>query len=474
MKNQRHLPHALLAEKALLGSMLKSINCVNLCVEQLLGTEFFVSQHFVIFNAIKNLYKRNSQVDEVLIYEELKSTSLLQNAGGIEYIMELANFSEPFSHMERYLQIVKDKHKLRKIIEIAREAQTQAFDEPDDVIFTLDNIQKCFHELSRDSSQTFKQVGEILSGVKAEDKKSFIEWVEEMQERVASGLSNEKLLSGITTGYIDLDKIIDGLGDSHLIVLAARPGMGKTTFAINLFMNCVFSGEIPAAFFSLEMSAEQITRKLVFAHAEMSEEDVKKSRISAYQFQRLVEANGLLSQKCILIEDPPKISIFQLKSRARRLKEVYGIKLLVIDYLQLIVTDQKFPNRQEEVALISKELKSLARELNIPVLCLAQLSREVEKRESKKPVLSDLRESGAIEQDSDVIMFINRPDYHDPLNKPGLAEIIVGKNRHGKVGTATLAFKASQGKFLDCCLPRVSEQYEDEPANPEDFIYGKG
>lgn len=464
--NQKKIPFSSEAEQTIIGSMLSSFNAVNACIDTLNSDDFHIKEHKVIFDAIKMVSKRGDAVDTVTVTEALIQSGSLASSGGVDFLMNVSNFAEPYGNLEAYIKIIKNKSMFRKIIFASNEAQKLGFSDNNSPIETLDQIQKMFFEISlEDFTPNFKLAKDIISGEKSIHKKSFSDLITDYQEKIAAGIDPNQL-AGVPSGFIDLDKKIGGFGNSNLIVLAARPGMGKTTLALNFLLNTAKLHKIPVAMFSLEMGSDQLVWKLCGCEAEINAENAKKNIITPMEFQNLVGSAGVLSQLPIFLEDPPKITIAQLKSRSRRLKQVHNIGMLIIDYLQLISTTEKSQNRQEEVASISRELKSLARELNIPVICLAQLSRKVEERESKQPVMSDLRESGAIEQDSDVIIFINRRDYHNPIDKPGEAEIIVAKNRHGETGTVKLCFEKNIGKFKNYApLERMPDFHDETEKN---------
>lgn len=454
------------AEMIIIGSMLNSSDCVAAAIDILNPEDFYFSQHTVIYQTMKSLVKKGSPIDEIIVKEELQRTNQLKDAGDIVYLMDVSNYAQSYAYIDSYIKIVKDKSQLRQIIEASNRSAKLAIDEPHDVEDALDSIQKMFFEIGKGSlSGEFKLIKQVIDGTKSDSGVGFIQQVQDLQEKFANEGITGSHISGVKTEFLDLDKLINGMGNSNLIILAARPGMGKTTFALNIILNVAFKSNLPIGLFSLEMGADQLLWKLICCQAEIEATKLKNPNLLPMDFQSVVAAAGMLAEKTIIMEDPSSIKINQLKARARRMKETYNIGFMVIDYLQLITSDQKTNNRQEEVAGISRELKSLARELNIPIMCLAQLSRKVEERESKKPVMSDLRESGAIEQDADVILFINRRDYHDKMDKPGLAEIIVGKNRHGETGSATLVFEKETGRFKNSTfkMPESEdEQYEKQ------------
>ncbi len=337
------------------------------------------------------------------------------------------------------------------MINASQIVEKTSLEEPQNVLDALDNAQQLFFQISQSAHPgSGKLIGEILTGVKAESNQPFLKELQERQEQYQLKGPTESGVTGLSSHFIDLDKMLNGLNNSNLMILAARPAMGKTAFALNVAENVCFKGGLPVGVFSLEMSAEQLVHRIICSQSEVESDKIKTGALNGAEYQRIVEAVNVMQNHVMVIDDQPGLKITDLRARARRMKEIYGIRFLVIDYLQLITgsgSSRTQENRQNEIAEISRMLKNLARELNIPVLCLSQLSRKVEERPGHRPMMSDLRESGSIEQDSDIVMFMLRREYYDPMDKPGMAELIIAKNRHGGIGNVNLTYRKEFVQF---------------------------
>ncbi|MBM3207751.1 MAG: replicative DNA helicase, partial [Chlamydiae bacterium] len=331
--------------------------------------------------------------------------------------------------------------------------EKNALQNPQDVTTVLDEAQqKLFNIGQAVNSQGGILIKEILTGVKSESKIPYLKELQQRQETFQTKGPQDTGITGIPTHFIDLDKMINGMVPSNLMILAARPAMGKTSLALNIAENICFRSEVPVGVFSLEMSAEQLLHRLICSQAEVESDKLKTGSLNGQEFQRVVASVNSMQRGVMVIDDQPGLKITDLRARARRMKETHGIRFLVIDYLQLLSgsgVSKSAENRQNEISEISRMLKNLARELNLPILCLSQLSRKVEERQGHRPMMSDLRESGSIEQDSDIVMFLLRREYYDPYDKPGMAELIVAKNRHGSVGSVNLTFRKELAQFAN-------------------------
>jgi replicative DNA helicase len=445
-------PNSKDSEMMVLGCMLTSINGLNIAADGLNDADFYFTEHKIIFQVLKTAYKNDKPADVHLVCEELKRQDKLTNIGGAAYIMTLAQYAGTSAYLEEYVNIVKDKAILRQMIHVAQAVEKTALEEPPSVMEALDEAQQMFFKISQQANQSSgKLIGEILSGVKAESNQAFLKELQERQESFQLNGPQDSGITGVQSHFKDLDKMINGLGNSNLMILAARPAMGKTAFALNVAENVCFKGNMPVGIFSLEMSAEQLVHRLICSQAEVESSKIKSGALNGIEFQRIVAAVNLMQNQVMVIDDQPGLKITDLRARARRMKESYGIGFLVIDYLQLITGSgaRALENRQNEISEISRMLKNLARELNIPILCLSQLSRKVEERPGHRPMMSDLRESGSIEQDSDIVMFMLRREYYDPMDKPGMAEIIVSKNRHGGIGSVNLTYRKEIVQFAN-------------------------
>ncbi|MBN9378478.1 MAG: replicative DNA helicase [Chlamydiales bacterium 38-26] len=449
----RTAPNSKESEMMVLGCMLTSVNGLNIAADGLDESDFYYTEHKIIFEVLKTAYKNDKPADVHLVCEELKRLDKLKSVGGAAYITTLAQYAGTSAYIEEYTDIVRNKAILRRMISASQVVEKKALEEPQDVLATLDDAQQLFYQISQSaSSATGKLISQILSGVKAESATPFLKALEERQVRFQERGPEESGITGIPTLLNDLDKMINGLNNSNLMILAARPAMGKTALAINIAENVCFKNNIPVGIFSLEMSAEQLVHRIVCSQAEVESDKIKTGSLNGIEFQRIVSAVNMMQEHMMVIDDQPGLKITDLRARARRMKETYGIGFLVIDYLQLITGSGSFrgqENRQNEISEISRMLKNLARELNIPVLCLSQLSRKVEERQGHRPMMSDLRESGSIEQDSDIIFFLLRREYYDPMDKPGMAELIVAKNRHGGVGSVNLTYRKEIVQFAN-------------------------
>jgi replicative DNA helicase len=586
LKN-RQPPHSRDSEMMVLGCMLTSLSGLNVGAEGLREDDFYLPEHRVIFRTLQQAYRQDKPVDVHLIAEELRRTNKLQEIGGVAYLTTLAQFVGTSAYVEEYCELVKNKALLRRMIHAAQEIEKRAQEEPEDVGGALDEAQQKLFTISQSArAELGVTVADLLSGLRAQNKRPFLEEVETRQENYRQRGGQDAGITGLPTYFPDLDRLLDGLGRSNLMILAARPAMGKTAFALNIAENVCFRSGLPVGIFSLEMTAEQLLHRLICSQAEVESEKVRTGALTGQEYQRIVASVNQMTRHSMIIDDQPGLKITDLRARARRMREAHGIELLVIDYLQLITgsgAGRTLESRQNEISEISRMLKTLARELNIPVICLSQLSRKVEDRNQHKPMLSDLRESGclgaeavieaidgqlytmrelvdqqpfplqvwavgldgalgsytmhrafssgfkqlftieagqrtlrasanhpflthggwrpletlevgqevalrdgskiiwaqidsitpgpveevfdatvdeahsfvangfivhnSIEQDADAVVFLLRRDYYDPLDKPGMAEVIVAKNRHGGVGTVNLTFRKEIAQF---------------------------
>lgn len=457
-------PNSKDSEMMVLGCMLTSINSLNVAADMLDESDFYFNEHKEIFKILKFAYKQDKPADVHLVIEELKRTGRLDSVGGASYIANVAQYAGTSAYTEQYAEIVKAKSILRKMIHAAQIIEKDALADPQDVHATLDEAQQLFFQISQSANPgSGLLISDLLHGLKSSTKLPFLKELQERQELHRSRSPNDLSITGIQSHFFDLDRMINGLNNSNLMILAARPAMGKTSLAINLAANVCFENKMPVGIFSLEMTAEQLLHRLICSHAEVESDKITRGTLSGAEFQRIVASVGEMQKHTMVIDDQPGLKITDLRARARRMKESYGIRLLVIDYLQLITgssNNRSADSRQNEISEISRMLKTLARELDIPILCLSQLSRKVEDRPGHRPQMSDLRESGSIEQDSDIVMFLLRREYYDPNDKPGMAELIVSKNRHGAVGNIMLTFVKELAQFKN--YTPVQVQVDDD------------
>jgi len=446
-------PHSKESEMMVLGCMLSNHSSLTSGAEALEPDDFYFSEHKILFEVLKGFYFQDKPVDIHLVSEELKRLNKLDDVGGIPYLTSLIQYVGTSAYIEEYVQLIKDKSILRKMIQASQEIEKDALKVPDDVFTLLDHAQSLFFKISQARSQSEGiTIQQVLSGEKAEAKLPYLTDLQNRQEKFQELGADGIKVMGMPTHFTDLDSMIDGFNPSNLMILAARPAMGKTALAINLAENISFKNEVPVAVISLEMSAEQLVHRIICSQAEIESEKIKSGDINGLEYQKVVGAVSKMQKHTMIIDDQPGLKVTDLCARARRLKEIYDIGFIVIDYLQLLSgsgANRGSENRQVEISEISRMLKNLARELNVPILCLSQLSRKVEERPGHRPMMSDLRESGSIEQDSDLVMFLLRREYYDPYDKPGMAELIVAKNRHGKVGSVNMTFRKELAQFAN-------------------------
>jgi len=446
-------PHSRESEMMVLGCMLTNVNSLNAAADALDDTDFYFTEHKIVFQALKSAFKSDKPADVHLICEELKRQEKLNSVGGVAFVTHLAQFAGTAAYIEEYVELVKSKSILRRMIHSAQEIEKRALEDPPDVHAALDEAQQKLFAISQTANPGIGVlISDLLSGTKATSQIPYLKELQEKQENYLIKGPEQGCVTGIPTHYIDIDKMLNGFNPSNLIILAARPAMGKTALALNIAENVCFRSNIPVGIFSLEMSAEQLLHRIICSQSEVESEKIKTGSLNGVEYQRIVGSVNNMQKHTMVIDDQPGLKITDLRARARRMKEAFGIQFIIIDYLQLLSGSgftRSAENRQNEISEISRMLKNLARELNVPVLCLSQLSRKVEERAGHKPMLSDLRESGSIEQDSDVVMFLFRREYYDPYDKPGQAEVIVAKNRHGGVGSLQLTYRKEMAQFLN-------------------------
>ncbi|MBS0604691.1 MAG: replicative DNA helicase [Verrucomicrobia bacterium] len=446
-------PHSKESEMIVLGSMLTSTNSLNIGADGLDENDFYFTEHKIIFQTLKTFYRSDKPADIHLLSEELKRQDKLKAIGGVGYITTLAQFAGTAAFIEEYIELVRDKSILRRMINAAQDVERQALNNPEDVHILLDDAQAKFFVISQAAnSSAGVLIKDLLSGTKAASQEPYLKELQKKQELFQKKGPDDLAITGVPTHFVDLDKMINGLGHSNLMILAARPAMGKTALALNIAENVAFKNSLPVGIFSLEMTAEQLLHRMICSQAEVESDKIRTGSLNGIEYQRVVAAVNSMMKGTVVIDDQPGLKITDLRARARRMKESYDIQLLVVDYLQLISgsgLSRSGENRQNEISEISRMMKTLARELNLPILCLSQLSRKVEERQGHRPMMSDLRESGSIEQDSDIVMFLLRREYYDPYDKPGLAELIVAKNRHGAVGSVNMTYRKELAQFAN-------------------------
>ena len=445
-------PQNIEAEQSVIGAMLIDKNAVSLVTEKLMPEDFYRQAHQVIYSAILTLHSKNEPIDMITLINELKKMNRLDDVGGVAYVTLLANVVPTAANAKCHAQMVEDIAILRQLVEGGTAIASLGYEGADDVPVIIDQAEKMVLRISnRKGSKDFAEISEVLS---------------DTINHIQAVLESKQSITGVATGFVDLDKLTAGLHPSDFIILAARPSMGKTALALNIAQNVAIRGaregqpKKRVAFFSLEMSREQLVQRMLCSEADVDAQRLRagadirdKDTDNADLWNKLWVAADLLSNAQIFIDDTPGITIMEMRSKARRLQAEGGLDLVVIDYLQLMQGTSgrnSTDNRQQEVSEISRGLKALARELNVPVLALSQLSRSVEARQVKKPMLSDLRESGSLEQDADIVMFLYRDDYYKGAEEAPthITELIVAKHRNGPVGRVNLFFKNECTKFI--------------------------
>lgn len=435
-------PQNLDAEQSVLGAMLIDKEAVIKVIELLKPEDFYRDANAHIYQAIINLFDRGEAVDLITLSEELRQKSLLDQVGGIAYVAGLANAVPTSANVEHYARIVEEKSILRKLINVSTRLARMGYEGEEDITSLLDRAEKMVFELTQKAASTgFVPLKTVLM--------STFEQIEFLHQ-------NKGNITGVSSGFPNLDKMTSGFQNSDLIIVAARPSMGKTAFCLNIAQYASVKKKLPVAVFSLEMSKEQLVTRMLCAEAMVDQQKLRSGDLDEADWQKLTRAAGPLSQAPLYIDDSPGISVMEMRAKCRRLKSEHGLALVVIDYLQLMQGSRRTENRQQEISEISRSLKTMARELQVPVIALSQLSRAVEQRQDKKPMMSDLRESGSIEQDADIVMFIYRDEYYNPetTDRPGRADIIIAKQRNGPVGTVELGFLREFTKFVTLELQR--------------------
>ncbi len=428
-------PQSIEAEASVLGSLLLDKEAIVKIADTLSPSDFYKEAHKIIYEAILELFEKREPIDLVTLSNKLESSGKLTEVGGASYLTALANSVPTAAHIIHYAQIVQHKATLRKLISAASEITNLAFDEEKDINFILDKSEQLLFSVSQ------RYLRENFIPIKAVLTESF--------ERIDKLHKDKGVLRGIPTGFFELDNILAGLQPADLIILAGRPSMGKSALALNIAAHVACREHIPVGIFSLEMSKEQLIDRLLCSEAGVDSWKMRTGNLSDDDFPKIGQAMGLLSEAPIFVDDSPNTTIMEMRAKARRLQAEQGLGLLVVDYLQLMESRYTADvNRVQEISEISRSLKALARELNVPVLTLSQLSRAVEQRSPKIPQLADLRESGSIEQDADVVMFIYREDYYEPkTERRNIADIFIKKHRNGPTGQVELYFKSEQMKF---------------------------
>ncbi|MBU2595679.1 replicative DNA helicase [Patescibacteria group bacterium] len=444
-------PQNIEAEQSVLGALLLDKEAIFKVADIITSADFYRDNHRMIYEAMGRLFEKRIPIDVLTLTEELERDKKIKMIGGASYLATLANAVPSAAHVVHYAQIVANKATLRRLISSASETIELGYEEREPVELILDRAEKSLFSVSKGhSANKFITLRDAL---------------EESFERIDRLHKEKGTLRGVPTGFKDLDNLLSGMQKSDLIILAARPSMGKSSLALNIAANAALKSKIPVGLFSLEMSKDQLVDRLIISEARIDSWKMRTGNLAEDDFGRIGQAMGSLSEAPIFIEDSPNLSIMEVRTKARRLRAEHNIGLLVVDYLQLMegrFSNSNDSNRVQEISEISRGLKALARELDLPVLALSQLSRAVEHREHKIPQLSDLRESGAIEQDSDVVIFIYRDDYYDRgSEKKNIADILIKKHRNGPIGEVELFFAESEMTFRNLEKKRDQDELID-------------
>ena len=430
---EKGLPSNVEAERSILGAILLDNTVCNQAIEFLKRDDFFLDSHRRIFDKMVALSERLSSIDMVTLSDELRRAAEFEQIGGATYIASLIDGVPRTDNIEHYARIVKKKSMLRKLITASNQIIARAFDEEDDADIIIDQAEQAIFQIAEDKvRQGFQYIGTVAQ--------KRLEQIEQMADR-------PEMITGVPTGFVDFDHLTSGLQRQDLIIIAARPSMGKTALALNMAQYAARNGSV-VGIFSLEMSAEQLASRLLCSEARVDAHRLRTGFLNREEWARLGDALRRLCETKVYIDDTPGAGVLEMRAKARRLKAEHGLDLLVVDYLQLMSGRGRIESRQQEVSQISRDLKTLAKELDIPVLALSQLSRAPETRSEHKPQLSDLRESGAIEQDADVVCFIFREEvYNETDENRGRAELLIAKQRNGPTGTVDLRFTPSSMRF---------------------------
>jgi replicative DNA helicase len=433
---QRIPPNSMEAEQSVLGAMLLDKEAVSVSTEFISGEDFYREAHKEIFDAIVELFDRGQPVDLITLPEKLKVRNTLEAVGGITYLTNLMSIVPSTHNVGHYAKIIEEKSLLRKLIRASNEIMGKSYEAREEVIGVLEMAEKSIFDISLNrSTQGFVHIKKILN--------TNFDKIEELY-------LNKGRITGVSTGFDDLDEMLSGLQKSDLVLVAARPSMGKTSFILNMVQQAGIRDKVATAIFSLEMSKEQLTQRILCAEALIDSHRLRTGDITEDEWIKLARAMGPLSEAPIFVDDTPSISMSEMRAKCRKLKIEHNLGLILIDYLQLMSGNGKYDSRQQEISDISRSLKGLAKELGIPIVACAQLSRAPEMRADHHPIMSDLRESGAIEQDADVIMFLYRDEYYHPdTEKKNIGEVIISKQRNGPTGTVELVWLGQFTKFAN-------------------------
>ena len=433
---KRVLPHSLEAEQSVIGSMLMDREAIVVASELISGEEFYNKQYGTLFETMVELNDQGSPVDIVTLQNRLREKEVPPEVSSLEFIGELIRAVPTSANIKYYANIVAEKSTLRKLIRLNEEIANTCYAGKESLEFILEDTEKrVFQLVQKRNTGDFVPIRQVVMNA---------------MDKIESASRNKGAVTGIPTGFIDLDYRTAGMQPSDLILIAARPSMGKTAFVLNIAQHVAFKQNKTVAIFSLEMSKEQLVNRMFSLESRVDAQHLRTGQLNDQEWEKLIESAGVIGRSNLIIDDTPGISISELRSKCRKFKLEHNLSMIIIDYLQLMTGSGRSDSRQQEISDISRSLKAVARELSVPVLALSQLSRAVEQRPDHRPMLSDLRESGAIEQDADVVMFIYRDDYYNhDTEKKDVAEIIIAKQRNGPIGTVELAWLPMYTKFAN-------------------------
>ncbi|NLL79199.1 MAG: replicative DNA helicase [Clostridiales bacterium] len=433
---KRILPHSLEAEQSVIGSMIMDREAIVVASEIITGDDFYSRQYGVLFETMVELNDEGQPVDLVTLQNRLKEKDVPPEVSSLEFIRDLITAVPTSANIKYYANIVAEKSTLRKLIKLNDEISNTCYAGKEPLEMILEETEKkVFNLVQRRNTEEFVPIRQVVMNA---------------MDKIEQASRNSGAVTGIPTGFLDLDYRTAGMQPSDLILVAARPSMGKTAFVLNIAQHVAFKQDMCVAIFSLEMSKEQLVNRLFSLESQVNSQNLRTGQLSDAEWEKLIESAGVIGKSKLIIDDTPGISIAELRSKCRKYKLEHDLKIIIIDYLQLMTGSGKSDSRQQEISDISRSLKALARELSVPVVALSQLSRAVEQRPDHRPMLSDLRESGAIEQDADVVMFIYRDDYYNKdTDMKGIAEIIIAKQRNGPIGTVNLVWLPDYTRFAN-------------------------
>ncbi|AYF97814.1 replicative DNA helicase [Protaetiibacter intestinalis] len=435
-QGERTPPHDLLAEQSAIGGMLLSKDAVADVLETVRGVDFYIPKHEVIFDAILSLYSHGEPTDVIAVTDELTKTGELQRAGGPEYLHTLTGVVPTAANAGFYASIVAEKAVLRRLVEAGTRIVQMGYASEGEVTDLVNNAQA--------------EIYGVAGGVEAEDYVPLVEAMNAASEEIELASGRGGQMTGVPTGFTELDSLTNGLHPGQLIIIAARPALGKSTLALDFARAAAIQHDMPAIFFSLEMGRSEIAMRLLSAESNVFLQSMRKGTVRSEDWTTLASTRGRIADAPLYIDDSPNMTLVEIRAKCRRLKQKVGLKLIVIDYLQLMTSGKRVESRQQEVSEFSRALKLLAKELQVPVIALSQLNRGPEQRVDKKPALSDLRESGSLEQDADMVILLHRESaYEKESSRPGEADLIIAKHRNGPTGTVTVAFQGANSRFAD-------------------------